>query len=284
MSRTRSSCSMLKTRCAALALLLGLIGANAPVAKAASVAPNAAFGAASGAAPRVSPAPVRLGAPASAPVPFSKTAVAFEAHRPAPSVAMDIGDGVVSGGRSASGLPGHNFNLRFAAAVQQQLRRLGVQVKRLPPRTASVERMRRAKGSGLVLSLSHAGLVAPGGAAGSGQVALKQASAGTVSGYALAVAGSDVAGLSCARQIGRNLQATGRHFSDRGGAAWADAQLGVHRLAAPGPWADVAPAVQMTVAHIGTGTEEALARNAAWVDRQAAAVARAVRTCLARRN
>lgn len=201
-------------------------------------------------------------------------------------VALDVGHRPGEGGRSASGLPEHNFNLRFAAALERQLRQQGLDVRRLPTGLSLADRARRAEHAALLLSVHHDARSArpKGNTQGeSGLQNVRLASSVDGSGYALTIGSGGPRALRCAQGIGQRLQASGRHFSDHASAGkltWADARLGVRSVAGNPLLNAGTPAVQLDVADISRPSEERLARDVRWVRQQAQAVARGVRECL----
>lgn len=218
------------------------------------------------------------------------------ASRPTPTpvkrwVALDVGHRPGEGTRSASGLPEHNFNLAFAAEVERQLGRQGVIARRLPTGLSLADRVQRAQGAMLALSVHHdsARRMVTGqvkAKADARPVALQAAAAAAAgnvpgSGYTLTV--GQAGALACAQGVARQLQSTGRHFAAEPGVAWADKSLGVRRHG-QGALLEQAwmPVLKLSVADIANPTEERLAAQPAWVVRQAAAVARGVAQCLDR--
>lgn len=242
--------------------------------------------------------------------PAHPAAKALSTNRSAPVwVALDVGHLPGQGSLSASGLVEHNFNLRFAAALEAGLRAKGLQVKRLPTSLSLADRARRAQGAALLVSVHHQGRVGGRPLAGPAPsasgvrpvlgssmvvpVAVPAAGSrgGKVddTGYAVFVGGAQTASLRCAQDIGRALQSTGRHFSEHhalagagAAAVWADKGLGILRQGQLTLLqTSTAPALMLDVANIARPAEEALARDPLWVRTQAAAVAKGVARCLA---
>lgn len=197
-------------------------------------------------------------------------------------VALDVGHRPGEGSRSASGLAEHNFNLRFAAALEAQLRAQGIPVRRLPTNLSLADRAQRAAGASLVVSVHHDASKPAGGAVAKpvalGAAAAKSTAAG--SGYQLRI--GQPAALPCARLVAKQLQTAGRHFGAAGSAPWADKSFGVlgQGEGALLQQAGV-PALQVSLADIANPAEERLAAKPQWVKQQAAAVARGVGLCLA---
>ena len=78
----------------------------------------------------------------------------------APWVALDAGHRPGEGSRAASGLVEHNFNLRFVALLEADLRQRGLRVVRLPSTLSADDRARRAQGASLLVSIHHEGTAA----------------------------------------------------------------------------------------------------------------------------
>jgi N-acetylmuramoyl-L-alanine amidase len=89
---------------------------------------------------------------------------------------------------------------------------------------------------------------------------------------------------ACARAVATQLQTAGRHFSTGGAGPWADKALGV-RAGGEGALLQQAevPVLQVSLADIANPAEERLASDAAWLGRQAAAVAKGLGQCLQHR-
>ena len=262
--------------CAPL-LALATQAAGNPVpgaAMAASAVPLAPSAAVARAAPLPVAAAV-LGQPASAAVAGLRTApTATKATKftkaTAPWVALDAGHRPGEGSRAASGLVEHNFNLRFVALLEADLRQRGLRVVRLPSTLSAADRARRAQGASLLVSIHHEGAAVSHPAAARGTTgnartaatvgAIDATSAGRLvpvvarqqaggeaaaspgrvfdTGYAVFVGTRDAAALPCARTVARALQTTGRPFSEHHGQpmageghAWVDRSLGVLRHA-----------------------------------------------------
>jgi N-acetylmuramoyl-L-alanine amidase len=239
--------------------------------------------------------PVLTGAAPSPPMPGANAApVKSAAGLPAPAasaapapgiaaaarwVALDVGHVPGGGSRSASGVAEHNFNLRFAAALEARLRQQGLAVRRLPTNLSLAERAQRAHGAVLVVSVHHD--APPPAPATAGAAARKTPAASTGSGFQLRVGQAEP--MACARAVATQLQTAGRHFSTGGTGAWADKAFGV-RAGGEGALlrqADV-PVLQVSLADIGNPVEERLAGSDAWVARQAGAVAKGLAACLQR--
>lgn len=236
----------------------------------------APLSAASSAVQSLSPAagaPIRRAAAAEQPTP----------HRSASGrwVALDVGHVPGGGSRSASGEAEHNFNLRFAAALEAKLKQHGVAVRRLPTSLSLADRARHAQGAELVVSVHHDGPAVVGVAkvAGHGASAPKLMQVSNNSGFQLRLGHAEP--LACARAVATQLQMAGRHFNTGGTGRWADKTLGV-REGGEGALlnqADV-PVMQLSLADIANPAEERLAGNAAWLDRQASAVATGLDQCV----
>lgn len=201
-------------------------------------------------------------------------------------VALDVGHVPGGGSRSASGVAEHNFNLRFAALLEGKLKQQGIAVRRLPTSLSLAERAQRARGAVLVVSIHHDGTTAaapPRGASAPGGIpaARKAAVVSTGSGFQLRVGQAEP--TACARAVATQLQTAGRHFSTGGIGPWADKAMGV-RAGGEGALLqqDDVPVLQVSLADIANPAEERLAGHAAWLDRQAAAVAKGLGQCLHR--
>ncbi len=229
-------------------------------------------------------------AAATQPAPSKKSATApfrsASATAPVRRVALDIGHLPGGGSRSSSGSAEHNFNLRFAAALESQLYHQGIVVWRLPTSLSLADRARHAQGAALVLSVHHDASPSPAAAraapaVGTGPAARKLSASAAGSGFQLRVGQAEP--LACARALAKQLQLAGRHFSTTGFGAWADKTLGV-RAGGEGALLQQAevPVLQVSLADIANPAEERLASDAGWLNRQAAAVARGVGQCLQR--
>ena len=230
--------------------------------------------------------PSAVGQPASPPKPSAASHGMAAGPATARRVALDVGHVPGGGSRSASGVAEHNFNLRFAAALENKLKQQGIAVRRLPTTLSLAERAQRAHGAVLVVSVHHDGtavaaLPRVASASAGSATARKVPVAATGSGFQLRV--GQVEPTACARAVATQLQAAGRHFSTGGSGPWADKALGV-RAGGEGALlqqADV-PVLQVSLADIANPAEERLAANAAWLDHQAAAVAKGLGQCLQR--
>lgn len=275
----------------ALAVAVNPVQAAAtPGAGGASTMDNAAAAAPATARPQAAaaaqPASAGSGQPARA-----TPAVPYRPLRAPVWVALDVGHRPGEGSPSASGLPEFNFNLAFAAALEQQLRARGIAVRRLPVGQSLAYRAQRAQGASLVLSVHHDAAqavkgTAPASVGGAQPVSLKPGSVPSGkpsqgSGYVLTIA--QRSSLACAQSLGLQLQTAGRHFAVTPGVNWADKHVGVR---AHGRGAllqqDVVPVVQLSLANIGNPAEEKLALQPSWVGRQAQAVATGIQQCLTR--
>jgi N-acetylmuramoyl-L-alanine amidase len=212
------------------------------------------------------------------------------AQRPHPWVALDVGHRPGEGTLSATGMPEHNYNLRFAAALEQALRAQGVAVKRLPTVLSNSDRARRAAGAALVVSVHHHGRGAkatPAHALAVGSRPSPADAPADFGGYVLAVGRADGLSLRCAQHIGHALQLQGRPFSDLssgGKVDWADIHMGVRKVQGHAMLDGTARAVLVDVANITRPAEDRLARNAQWTAQQAGAVARGVAGCLGQKR
>jgi len=210
---------------------------------------------------------------------------AVTGNAPARWVALDVGHVPGGGSRSASGVAEHNFNLRFAAALEAKLKQQGVSVRRLPTSLSLADRATRAHGAMLVVSVHHDGTsVTPARAASgaaAGTTARKVPAASNGSGFQLRVGQSEP--TACARAVATQLQTAGRHFSTRGAGPWADKALGV-RAGGEGALLQQAevPVLQISVADIANPAEERLANSQPWLERQVAAIAKGLGLCLQR--
>ena len=256
--------------------------ASQPAVKAAGPVPGAP------AAPVAVPAPASAIAARSAPAAKGAQASPGVAASPAVArwVALDIGHQPGGGSRSASGVAEHNFNLRFAAALESTLQQQGIPVRRLPTSLSLADRARRAHGAALVLSVHHdaTSSASPPRAApaSTGSPAARKAPLAAVgSGFQLRVGQTEP--LACARSVATQLQIAGRHFSTSGAGPWADKALGV-RAGGEGLLLQQAevPVLQVSLADIANPAEERLAGDATWLGRQAAAVAKGLAHCLRR--
>lgn len=276
---------------------LPVVAQTPPATAVAAVAPAVAASAARPPQRVAVPPPVNAGTavpPLKAVATPPKPAAAAVAPPPAVSasaagprwVALDIGHVPGGGSRSASGVAEHNFNLRFAAALETRLQQQGLQVRRLPTGLSLADRARRAQGAALVVSVHHDAAVPPApsraaSAVAGGAAARKIQAVSTGSGFQLRVGQAEP--LACARAVATQLQTAGRHFSTSGTGAWADKALGV-RAGGEGALLQQAevPVLQLSLANIGNPAEERLASDATWLGRQSSAVAKGLALCLQR--
>ncbi|MBQ0944035.1 N-acetylmuramoyl-L-alanine amidase [Ideonella sp. 4Y16] len=221
----------------------------------------------------------------SAPVPPAARIAAVVPPASAPSaqrwVALDVGHVPGGGSRSASGAPEHNFNLRFASALEGRLREQGIAVRRLPTSLSLADRAQRARGAVLVVSVHHDAARSAAAPPAAGAGARRAPTVSTGSGYKLRVGRAEP--MACARTVATQLQTAGRHFSTSGAGAWADKAFGVHAGREDALLQQaIVPVLQLSLADIANPAEERLAANDGWVAQQASAVAKGLAGCLLR--
>ena len=200
-----------------------------------------------------------------------------------PLVALDAGHYADKPGtHSASGVAEIEFNQRFVAHLDQQLRKLGVATQLIDQVPNLQERARSASHARLLVSIHHDS---------TREEYLPQVN--RFAGYSLYVSRRQSSkdfdrALACSRAISRELLATGRpiathHAEGVAGEhrTWVDQSLGVYR------YDDLiilhtaeVPALLLEVAVIPNTAEEKLAADETWVDHQSAAVAAGIQHCL----